>query len=230
MDPSLRESVIPSSGLFPQRGNTKAVKQPFNTEEILRGNYMSTTKQQDTEVNDEETTFDYLTIKDDIQRPAKLDLIIGFLRLFNFLSVSTSIFAVIISILFPIQQKETITLNLWQIKTFQEVNDTFSVSEQMEQKNPVYPQRDLLFYLRVTAGSIQLAYLFVNAIFVIIDSIATMTFRWKEYGELTHKHTDATSIVFLASKSRWKQIFLAALTVVSIASLQTTQIIINFYI
>ena len=119
MDPSLRESVIPSSGLFPQRGNTKAVKQPFNTEEILRGNYMSTTKQQDTEVNDEETTFDYLTIKDDIQRPAKLDLIIGFLRLFNFLSVSTSIFAVIISILFPIQQKETITLNLWQIKTFQ---------------------------------------------------------------------------------------------------------------
>ena len=213
----MREPEIASPGLFRHLGDTKTVKQPFITEAILRRNYMSTTKQEYTGADDEETKVDYLTEKDDIQRRAKFDLIIGFLRLFNFLSVSTSVFTVIISIY------------LWQIKTFQEVNYTFSVLEQMDQNNPFYPQQDLLFYLRVTAGSIQLTYLFVNAIFVIIDSIATVTFRWKEHGELTHRHTDATSILFLVSKSRWKQRFLAALTVTSVAFSQTTQSIINFY-
>ena len=186
----MQEPEIASPGLFRHLGDTKTVKQPFITEAILRRNYMSTTKQEYTGADDEETKVDYLTEKDDIQRRAKFDLIIGFLRLFNFLSVSTSVFTVIISIY------------LWQIKTFQEVNYTFSVLEKMDQNNPFYPQQDLLFYLRVTAGSIQLTYLFVNAIFVIIDSIATVTFRWKEHGELTHRHTDATSILFLVSKSR----------------------------
>merc|ERR1711867_273251 len=51
----------------------------------------------------------------------------------------------------------------------------------------------------------------------------------KQVGELTHRHTDATSILFLVSKSRWKQRFLAALTVTSVAFSQTTQSIINFY-
>ena len=126
----------------------------------------------------------------------------------------------IVSTLFSIQQKQTIILNIWQIKTFQDVNDTSSVLEHMEQNNTLYPERDFLFYLRVPAGSIQLVYLFVNALFIIIDGIATVTFIWKEYGELTHKHT---------SKSKWQQRFLAALTVTSIGSLQTTQVIINFY-
>ena len=53
--------------------------------------------------------------------------------------------------------------------------------------------------------------------------------RWKEYGELTHRHTDATSVLFLVSKSRWKLRLLTCLTVASAASLQTTQIILNYY-
>ena len=48
----------------------------------------------------EEKTVIYCSDKEDIQRPAKLDLVIGFFRLFNFLSVSTSVFIVIVSILF----------------------------------------------------------------------------------------------------------------------------------
>ena len=62
----------------------------------------------------EEKTVDYCSDKDDIQRHAKLDLVIGFLRLFNFLSLNTSV----ISTLFSIQQKQTIILNNWHIKTF----------------------------------------------------------------------------------------------------------------
>ena len=40
---------------------------------------------------------------DDYQRPAKLDLVVGFLRFSNFLSCSTSVFAVTLSILFPLR-------------------------------------------------------------------------------------------------------------------------------
>ena len=84
----------------------------------------------------EEKKVDYCSDKDDIQRPDKLDLVIGFLRLFNFLSVSTSVYIVIVSILFSIQQKQTLILNIWQIKTLQDVNDTFSVLKHMEQNKP----------------------------------------------------------------------------------------------
>jgi hypothetical protein len=181
--------------------------------------------------DDPDRTVDYLADKEDYQRPGNLDLIVGVLRLFSFVSVCISVIAVILSILFPIQQTETVILNIWQTVNFREdgVNDTFRVMEPSVRPNPHYPTRDLLFYLRCTTGIIQLAYLFVNAAFVIIDSIGTMTFRWKEYGELTHRHTDATSIMFLVSKSRWKQRILAGLTVASATSLQTAQIIINYY-
>ena len=79
------------------------------------------------------------------------------------------------------------------------------------------------------AGLVQLCYLFVTTVLVIVDSVATVTFRWKEYGELTHRHTDATSIIFVISKSRWKLRFITCLTVASAASLQTTQIILKYY-
>ena len=42
-------------------------------------------------------------------------------------------------------------------------------------------------------------------------------------------YADMTSIIFLISKSRWKLRFLTCLTVASAASLQTTQIILNYY-
>ena len=43
-------------------------------------------------------------IDDDYQRPAKLDLIVGFLRFFNFISCCTSVFAVTLSLLFSISE------------------------------------------------------------------------------------------------------------------------------
>ncbi len=35
-------------------------------------------------------------------------------------------------------------------------------------------------------GWVQVLYLSVATVLVLIDSVATRTFRWKEYGELTH--------------------------------------------
>ena len=50
---------------------------------------------------------------DDYQRPAKLDLIVGFLRLFNFISCCTSVFAVVLSILYPLSETEPTLESLW---------------------------------------------------------------------------------------------------------------------
>jgi hypothetical protein len=162
---------------------------------------------------------------DDYQRPAKLDLVVGFLRLFNFVSCCTSVFAVILSILYPLSKTESTLESLWaplDISPEEFYRTKREVGGVLEQTNS-------LFYLKAFAGLVQLSYLFVTTVFVIIDSVATVTFRWKEYGELTHRHTDATSIIFVISKSRWKLRFLACLTIASAASLQTTQIILNYY-
>ena len=59
--------------------------------------------------------------------------------------------------------------------------------------------QDFSYY---AAGWVQIIYLALVAITVMVDSVATVTFRWKEYGELTHGQTDATSIVFLLCPSR----------------------------
>ena len=73
-----------------------------------------------------------------------------------------------------------------------------------------------------------LVFLLVTAVVVVLDSVATVTFRWREYGELTHRHTDATSALFLLSKSRWKLRLLTCLTLASAASLQTTQAVSDY--
>jgi hypothetical protein len=51
-------------------------------------------------------------------------------------------------------------------------------------------------------GWVQVVYLALVALIVMIDSVATLTFRWKEYGELTHGQTDATSVIFFLCPSR----------------------------
>ena len=162
---------------------------------------------------------------DDYQRPAKLDLIVGFLRLFNFISCCTSVFAVILSFLFSISEPSqdlvtpvnlTTVYNIWS--PIQEVNMDSVKSIQYREDD------ELLFALKIIASLVILVYLLITAVFVIIDSVATVTFRWKEYGELSFRHTDATSILFLVSKSRWKLRLLTCLTVASAASLQTTQV------
>ena len=82
---------------------------------------------------------------------------------------------------------------------------------------------DILTGLQIFSSVVLLVYLVVTAVVVLLDSVATITFRWREYGELTHRHTDATSALFLLSKSRWKLRLLNCLTLGSGASLQTTQ-------
>ena len=80
---------------------------------------------------------------------------------------------------------------------------------------------DLLFGLKIFSSLVVLVFLLVTAVVVLLDSVATVTFRWREYGELTHRHTDATSVLFLLSKSRWKLRLLTCLTLASAASLQS---------
>ena len=119
---------------------------------------------------------DRLSENDDFERPAKLDLIVGFLRLLCFLSVCTSVFGVIVSVLFPIQQTKSIEMKTWNVFIFME-GDRFNYMKTERVLNPYNTRRDMILVLRCTAGITQLAYLVFNAIFVTIDSIATTTFR-----------------------------------------------------
>ena len=45
-------------------------------------------------------------------------------------------------------------------------------------------------------SSVQLIFLSLMALLVYIDSIGTVSFCWREYGELSALHTDATSIMY----------------------------------
>ena len=66
---------------------------------------------------------------------------------------------------------------------------------------------------------IQPMFLFLFAIGSYVDSIATNSFCWKEYGELSSLHTDATSIIFLLCDSRIKFRFMTGLVFISSLSL-----------
>lgn len=50
---------------------------------------------------------------------------------------------------------------------------------------------------------VQLAFLAFFALLMYIDSIGTVSFCWREYGELSSLHTDSTSIIFLLCSNRW---------------------------
>ena len=57
-------------------------------------------------------------------------------------------------------------------------------------------------FVYAASGWLQVSYLCVVAIVTMIDAIGTVTFRWKEYGEMTHSQSDATSVIFFLCKSR----------------------------
>ena len=129
--------------------------------------------------NDQVQTVEWLADKEDFERPAKLELVVGFLRLLCFLSVCTSVFGVIISILFLIQQAQSLNIETRDVFIFMEgdIAEQFNYTKTVRRHNPYYPERDMIFTIRCMAGIIQLTYLIVNALFVVIDSIATRTFR-----------------------------------------------------
>ncbi len=62
----------------------------------------------------------------------------------------------------------------------------------MKQFLPILSQDISIFFLYPQetvyslTGWVQVLYLSVATVLVLIDSVATRTFRWKEYGELTH--------------------------------------------
>ena len=68
----------------------------------------------------------------DYQRPAKLDLIVGFLRLFNFLSSVTAVFGIVVSIHIPLLSGEENYSKLGQLWTIrvQQVFAKFSSGEE----------------------------------------------------------------------------------------------------
>jgi len=65
--------------------------------------------------------------------------------------------------------------------------------------------------------SVQLVFLALLALLVYIDSIGTISFCWREYGELSSLHTDGTSIIFLLCSNRW--VFRLATSVLFLTSL-----------
>lgn len=72
---------------------------------------------------------------------------------------------------------------------------------------------------------LQVMYLSLISFLVMIDSIATRTFRWKEYGELTNTQTDGTSIIFFICPSRWVWRMASGLILASALSLRATRIV-----
>ena len=52
---------------------------------------------------------------------------------------------------------------------------------------------------------------------VYIDNIGTVSFCWREYGELSALHTDATSIIFVLCSNRW--VFRLATSILFLTSL-----------
>lgn len=194
--------------------------QPFHFDQIdsdvavkgCRDTYMFETYNSDDEdENEDEYNADEIVeVKygdaEDFQRPAKLDLIVGFLRCFNFLSCATSVFAVILSLLYSLE-------DLLKDLGREDLIDSRNSGTQ-----------DLIIVMKIFSSMVILFYLLIVTIIIIVDAVGTVTFRWREYGELTHRHTDATSIIFLLGESRWGLRLLASLTMASAASLQTTKV------
>ena len=57
--------------------------------------------------------------------------------------------------------------------------------------------------IKMNMKSFLTIFFLLNCYILFIFSTGTLTFRWKEYGELTHYQADSTSIVFLFTHSRW---------------------------
>ena len=114
--------------------------------------------------NDQVQTVEWLADKEDFERPAKLELVVGFLRLLCFLSVCTSVFGVIISILFPIQQAQSLNIETWDVFNFTggDIIEQFNFTKTVRRQNPYYPEIDVIFTIRCTAGINQLTYLIIN--------------------------------------------------------------------
>ena len=94
--PSFRNS---KSGKYEEDMHSVIMRKLSEEEELLKESEKHENAGEITVLNK-----DWFADKEDFQRPAKLEILVGFLRLVCFLSVCTSVFGVVVSILFPIQQ------------------------------------------------------------------------------------------------------------------------------
>ena len=95
----------------------------------------------------------------DYQRPDKLDLLVGFLRLFNFVSCCTSVFAVTLSLLFSVSEPSrdlSSPVNLTTIYTIFSplTNQTIPSEKSLEFRE----DDDLLFFIKILASLIILVF------------------------------------------------------------------------
>ena len=114
--------------------------------------------------NNEEKEEDIDKNDENISTP-KMNTIVGFLRISNFISATTVVFLLL--------------LNLMTAKTW--TDD---------------PSQNLV-------TTVQIVFLSFVTLLIAIDSIGTVSFCWREYGELSSLHTDATSIIFILCSNRW---------------------------
>ena len=95
----------------------------------------------------------------DYQRPDKLDLLVGLLRLFNFVSCCTSVFAVTLSLLFSVSEPSrdlSSPVNLTTIYTIFSplTNQTIPSEKSLEFRE----DDDLLFFIKILASLIILVF------------------------------------------------------------------------
>ena len=118
------------------------------------------------DANNEEKEEDMDKNDENISTP-KMNTIVGFLRISNFISATTVIFLLMWNLM-------TLTAKTW-------ADD---------------PRQNLV-------TMVQIVFLSFVALLIAIDSIGTVSFCWREYGELSSLHTDATSAIFILCSNRW---------------------------
>lgn len=117
---------------------------------ILETNYSDTDSDSDNKDKDKEKK---KKKKDDFNPAPKMNTFVGFLRLANFVCACVAIFAVVVSLFYPTDDGQTLftaDFKLW---------------------------KDVVYF---ATGWIQLGYICIVAMLIMVDSVATFTFRWKE--------------------------------------------------
>ena len=113
----------------------------------------------------------------------KMHLSIGFVRLANFISATMVIFILV-----------------WNLSV-EKISNISSSSLVWKKKQD---EQYYHYFVQNALISVQFLYLSILALLVYIDSVGTISFYWREYGELSCLHTDATSIIFVFCTSRWQ--------------------------
>ena len=105
----------------------------------------------------------------DYQRPDKLDLLVGFLRLFNFVSCCTSVFAVTLSLLFSVSEPSRDLSSPVNLTTIYTIFSPLTNQTIPSEKSLAFREDDdLLFFIKILASLIILVpYLHIDPIYSV---------------------------------------------------------------